>query len=385
MRLAIITTHPIQYYAPIFKLLSQRGKVGIKVFYTLGQQGNKYDFGFEKNINWDIPLLNGYAYEWIENTSTLPGSHHTKGIINPTLINKIKLYNPNALLVFGWNYHSHLKVLRYFKNKIPIYFRGDSTLLNYSNPVKETLKYLYLKWVYKHISHAFYVGTRNKAYFKKYGLKNDQLSFAPHAIDNDRFKVDRSEGANELRASLNLSAGDILIVYAGKFEPVKNLHILIAAIGALNNQKVHLLLVGNGMDELALKQQAGISVASNNIHFLDFVNQTYIPIIYQAANLYCLPSISETWGLSVNEAMACNKAILVSDKVGCAIDLVKPGYNGAIFKSGDENSLLKKLTELTGSADRLTELGKHSGMIIKDWDFTQIAIAIENKLLNETN
>ena len=382
-KLAVVTTHPIQYYAPIFKLLQQRGVIAIKVFYTLGQQRSPYDPGFSKKIEWEIPLLAGYDYEWSENTSTKPGSHHPKGIINPKLIGQIALFQPHAILIFGWNYTSHLKVLRYFKNKLPLYFRGDSTLLSYTNPIKELLKSIYLKWVYTHITHAFYAGTNNKAYFKKYGLQDEQLSFAPHAIDNDRFKTSRLPAAVKIRALLNLSSEDILVVYAGKFEPVKNVQLLIAAFTDLKEPNVHLLLVGSGIDEPALKAQADLSSAKDNIHFIDFVNQADIPVIYQASDIYCLPSVSETWGLSVNEAMACNKAILVSDRVGCAIDLVKENINGAIFKSDDKKSLTDALTVLTRSKTVLQQYGRNSGLMIEKWNIIAIAEAIENKLLNE--
>jgi hypothetical protein len=196
-RLAIVITHPIQYYAPLFKLLNQRKQIDIKVFYTWGEGSvKKFDPAFGKDIDWDIPLLDGYNYEWAQNTATDPGSHHFKGIITPGLTDQIKEWKPNAILVFGWAYQSHLKVLRYFKNKIPVYFRGDSTLLDELPGPRSLLKTVFLKWVYSHVDHAFYVGTNNKAYFKKYGLKDNQLSFAPHAIDNKRFEIDRCEEAS---------------------------------------------------------------------------------------------------------------------------------------------------------------------------------------------
>jgi hypothetical protein len=104
MRLAIITTHPIQYYAPVFKLLNEAQQINIIVFYTWGQKATeKFDPGFGKNIDWDIPLLQGYDYEWVKNTSTDPGSHHFKGIINPELIARVNTWQPDALLVFGWD------------------------------------------------------------------------------------------------------------------------------------------------------------------------------------------------------------------------------------------------------------------------------------------
>ena len=70
-RLAIVTTHPIQYNAPLFKLIQERGNIQIKVFYTWGKTAlkNKFDPGFGKYISWDIPLLDGYEYSFEKNIS----------------------------------------------------------------------------------------------------------------------------------------------------------------------------------------------------------------------------------------------------------------------------------------------------------------------------
>lgn len=380
-KLAIITTHPIQYYAPVFKLLHERGKIDIMVYYTWGEKAKqKYDPGFGSTINWDIPLTEGYPFTWVKNTAKDPGSHHSQGIINPALNKQIEDWEADAILVYGWAWHSHLKAMRYFKGKIPVYFRGDSTLLNEPKGFKKLLRTLYLKWVYKHVDHAFYVGTNNKAYYLKYGLKDDQLSFAPHAIDNDRFIQDRSAEAAEFRSSLKLKEEDILLLFAGKFEPVKNAKLLLSAFIKTEQPNVHLLMVGNGIEEAELKAMAADSNKAAQIHFEGFKNQSYIPVVYQAADLFCLPSVSETWGLAVNEAMACGKAVLVSDKVGCAIDLVIKDHNGAIFESGNSNVLALHLEKLTRSKEELKRMGNNSASIIHDWNFTRIAEAIENKL-----
>ena len=98
-KLAIISSHPIQYNAPLFELLHRNGKVRIKVFYTWGKNvlKEKFDPGFGKVIEWDIPLLDGYEYTFVKNKSKKPGSHHFKGIINPTLIREIKEWEADAL------------------------------------------------------------------------------------------------------------------------------------------------------------------------------------------------------------------------------------------------------------------------------------------------
>ena len=86
-RLAIITTHPIQYNAPLFSLLNKRGKIHVKVFYTWGQseKADLYDPGFGIERKWDIPLVEAYDHEFIENISRYPGTDHFMGIVNPGL------------------------------------------------------------------------------------------------------------------------------------------------------------------------------------------------------------------------------------------------------------------------------------------------------------
>ncbi|WP_214072664.1 glycosyltransferase family 4 protein [Mucilaginibacter sp. dw_454] len=382
-RLAIITTHPIQYYAPVFKLLHERGHVEIKVFYTWGEGAqNNFDPGFGKQIKWDLPLLDGYPYEWVRNVANDPGSHHFGGIVNPYLNQQIVDWHADAVLVIGWAYIGHLLAIRYFKGKIPVFFRGDSTLLDEQTGFKSSLKKLFLRWVYRHIDYAFYTGTNNKAYFKKYGLSDERLIFAPHAVDNDRFKLDRTEEALALRDKLKVAPNDILLTFAGKFEKKKNPIMLVNAFRQLEGANTHLLLVGNGVLETELKQMAK---ANKNIHFMDFQNQLAMPVIYQSADLFCLPSSGpgESWGLAVNEAMAAGRAVLVSDKVGCAIDLVNDAANGEIFKNEDEAALTKALQRLTADKEKLKQMGEHSSQLIARWNFEAIALALENKVLEK--
>ncbi|MBB2144089.1 glycosyltransferase [Pedobacter sp. LMG 31464] len=378
-KLAIISTHPIQYYAPVFQLLAK--KSDIKVFYTAGNSSlEKYDVGFKQKIEWDIPLLEGYEYEFLENVAKNKGSHHFEGIVNPNAIAQIKNYQPDAILIYGWAYNSHLKIIRYFKNKIPVYFRGDSNLLNQKSSLKNLFRSLFLTWVYKHIDAAFYVGTANKAYFKKYGLKDEQLIFAPHAIDNKRFGEFKHKEALKLREQLRIKEEEVLILFAGKLEPVKNPKLLLSAIKRLDLINVHLLFVGNGELEENLKERAKTQTTNSdqrtaNIHFLDFQNQTQMPIIYQACNLFCLPSNSETWGLAVNEAMASGKPILVSDKVGCASDLVQT-KTGSVFKHRDLTDLIQKLIALTKDKYELKKMGENSLKYIQNWSFEEQVNAI---------
>ena len=386
-RLAIVTTHPIQYYAPLFKLLTERGFITAKVFYTWSQsqQGAKYDPGFGKSIEWDIPLLQGYDYTFVNNTSPKPNSHHYSGIINPTLNVEIEEWNPDTILIIGWNFNSHLKCMRYFHKKIPILFRGDSTLLAEHIGPKLLIRTLFLKWVYRYIDYALFVGTNNKKYFLRHGVKEKQLIFAPHAVDNERFyDIDQTytNAAMHWRNNLGIKNNDIIFLFAGKLEDKKDPELLINAFKLIADAVVHLIIIGNGELESKLKS---IYQNEKNLHFIDFQNQSQMPVAYRLGHVLVLPSKGpiETWGLSVNEAMACSRAIIVSDRCGCGFDLIKPNINGYIFRRKHLQDLMNKMNLIIVNKKKIDEMGSKSLEIIKDWSFEKICISIEGIVLKE--
>lgn len=216
-RLAIITSHPIQYNAPLFKAMNETGSsFTIKVFYTWGQSKEKvFDKEFGLDFDWDIPLLEGYEYTFVKNVSPNPGTHHFKGIINPTLHQEIEEWKADALLVFRWSFSSHLKAIRHFYKKIPVLFRGDSTLIDEAAgfSFKKIVRRLFLRWIYSHINYALYVGSASKRYFLAHGLKPKQLLFSPHAIDNNRFShndISYSQKAQSWRVELGIQESDVV-------------------------------------------------------------------------------------------------------------------------------------------------------------------------------
>ena len=380
-KLAIISTHPIQYNAPVFQLLSERKNIQIKVFYTWENSKNGiFDKKFGKDIKWDIPLLEGYDYQFVKNISKDQGTHHFKGMINPDLNKEINSWKADAVLIYGWCFHSHFKAMRHFKGKIPVYFRGDSTLIDEVAGFKTILRRIWLKFVYRFVDYALYVGTKNKEYFLKHGLAENQLIFVPHAIDNKRFDgagVEIENLAKDWRKELKINENDIVLLFAGKFERKKDPIILIKAANSIKNEQFKIIFTGNGELEDEMK-----NLVSNNenILFLPFQNQTKMPILYTLCDVFVLPSKgpNETWGLAVNEAMACGKPVLVSEKVGCAIDLVKNGENGFIFKSGNVDDLIDKIKCF--NHDNIVLYGIRSKEIIEEYNFTNIAKSIEGTI-----
>ena len=327
-KIAIISSHPIQYNAPFFALLAKQPEIELVVFYTWGEAslGPRFDPDFGKEIEWDIPLLEGYNYNFLKNTSKEPGSHHFKGIINPNLNKEIEAWGPDVVWVWGWAFDSHLKAMRYFKGKVPIWFRGDSTLLDETKgfSVKKNIRRVFLIWVYKHIDKAFYVGKHNKNYYLAHGLRSSQLVEARHAIDNDRFSEEKEEYIiilDDLRKRLDIQIDDTVFLYAGKVENKKNPFFILELAKHLKGSQYKFLIVGNGQLE---KELRWASLNDSRFTFLDFQNQTTMPLIYRLASFFVLPSKGpgETWGLALNEALASGTPIIASNKCGGAVDLI---------------------------------------------------------------
>jgi glycosyltransferase involved in cell wall biosynthesis len=373
VKLAIISSHPIQYNAPLFALISKEQKIELMVFYSWGEQsmGAKFDPDFGKTIEWDIPLLDGYAYTFAKNTSKDPGSHHFKGIINPTLNQEIERWGAEVVWVWGWSFDSHLKAMRYFKGKIPVWFRGDSTLLDEPNgfSLKKIVRRIFLSWVYRHVDKAFYVGTHNKAYFRKHGLKDTQLVYAPHAIDNERFLDESGEKKNRAlvwRNELGFSESDIILLFAGKFEKKKNPNFVIELAKKKSSSTLKFLMVGNGMLEAELKSETR---NDPRFVFLDFQNQSLMPILYRVADVLLLPSIGpgETWGLAMNEALVSGSTVIASELCGGSIDLIND-KNGMIFHPKKDlirvNNFILKGEVLQRNLEKTSLLMKHSYMDI---------------------
>jgi glycosyltransferase involved in cell wall biosynthesis len=383
-KLAIISTHPIQYNAPLYRLLHERRNVAIKVFYTWSQveNGVKFDPGFGKEIDWDVPLLDGYDYCFVKNVSTTPGSHHYKGIDNPTLLQEVQSWGANAILIYGWSFKSHFKAMRFFYRKIPVLFRGDSTLLDEKRGLKKILRKYFLNYVYSHINLAMYVGAANKDYFIAHGLKEKQLFFMPHAIENNRFQQNEftQNKSLELRKKLNIPLGALVFLFAGKLETKKQPNFLAEAFVKIKKSNVFLVIAGNGALEKSLKNNYN---KYEEIKFLEFQNQQQMPTLYAACDVFVLPSKgpNETWGLAINEAMAAGKAIIASNACGASYDIVHNNKNGFVFCKNDKDALQTCLRFFCENRNSVKIMGNASLQIIHEYSYKKDCESIEKVLL----
>ena len=354
-RLAIVLSHPTQYYSPWFRWMGTHTRLDFHVFY-LWEFGvtEQRDPQFGARFKWDVDLLSGYDHEFVPNVARDPGTHHFRGLHNPTLGERLRAWQPDAVLVFGYAWRSHLDLIRH--PPAPLMFRGDSHLISHS---PSWLKRCVLRRVYARFTALTYVGQANRDYFRAFGVPDTKLHFAPHCVDADRFvRDDACRAATEkLRDQLDLG-GRKVVLFAGKLVPAKQPGALLEAFLKLAPADFALVFVGEGPERAALEARAAQHPRSA-VRFLPFANQSEMPSRYALADLFVLPSggLYETWGLAVNEAMHLGVPCLVSDRVGCQRDLVTDGETGWVFPAADpaglETTLARALKALRGDTTPL--------------------------------
>lgn len=348
MRLAIVASHPIQYYAPLFRKLAQR--LDVTVFYAhRATPADQSKAGFEVRFDWDIDLLSGYAHIFLDNVAKQPGLEQFQGCDTPEIGARLREGSFDAVLVQGWHLKSFLQALLSAKGQgIPVLARGDSHLGSPRSGFKRVAKSIFYPGFLRLFDAALVVGKRSHAYWTHYHFPRSRIFFSPHCIDAEWFAARAAvDNGVALRARLGISPASELLLFAGKLVPYKRPLDLIASAARLNaeGRQVSVLVAGAG--PLGEQMVASARDSGVALHMLGFCNQTEMPAAYSAASILVLPSDGrETWGLVANEALACGRPIVVSDAVGCAPDLVVDGTTGKIYPMGDVVAMASAIASL---------------------------------------
>jgi len=378
MRLAIVLSHPTQYYSPWFRWMRAHTALQFHVFYLWDFGVTKqHDPNFGKSFEWDVDLLSGYDSEIVPNTAGTPGAEHFFGFRNPGLARRLTDWKPDALLLFGYKWASHMRAIAWAASHgVPLIFRGDSHLMGRGQPPLHVR--LALRALYSRFAAFLYVGAANREYFEAFGVPSRKLFLAPHSVNAELFDTGRPgalESAQKLRSQLGIGSETQVVLFAGKLVAAKQPAELLNAFLKLSPKNAALVFVGDGPELEGLRSQASAHGGAP-VHFLPFANQSEMPSRYLLADLFVLPSrgIYETWGLAVNEAMHMGVPCLVSSLVGCQRDLVTHGETGWVFDPARPDNLGAGLSEALGelsSVARRTEIRRAVGTRISGYNYPQ--------------
>lgn len=351
IRIGILASHPVQYQAPWFRALATRAD--LMVFFAYRPDPDSQGEGFGKAFTWDVDLLSGYPHEFLNNIANEPGATRYNGCDTPEIGRRITEERFDIFIVSGWYLKCYWQAIRACrKHSIPVMVRGDSQLATPRSSVKKWIKEVVYRKMLERFDGFLTVGERNSQYLRHYGVQETRLFPAPHFIDSVWFAEMASVMAWKrpmLRRDWGAETQDFVVVFVGKFVPKKRPFDVISAFAQLDSPvKCCLVLIGAGELEESLRSQAkslGIKP-----FFAGFKNQSELPLCYSAADVVVLPSDGgETWGLVINEAMACGTPCVVSESCGCVPDLIEEEVTGFAYPVGDVDGLtncLMKIIEL---------------------------------------
>jgi glycosyltransferase involved in cell wall biosynthesis len=384
IRLGHFVTHPIQYFAPLYRALAARDDLEFTVLFgsRFGLQPS-FDEGFGKTIQYDVPLLDGYRHRFLTNRGNGEPTRGGGNFDCPDLDAVCREERFDAVWVHGWSYLAQWQAFASCRKRdVPYLVRGETTLL-----LKPRWS---LRWcaarllqgrMLRTAGACLYIGRGNRDFYASMGVAEARLHPAHYSIDAVSF---RDTAGNEVsrrvvRQRHGATDSTYVVVVSSKAIARKRLDDAIRAIGRLGSS-AKLWVLGDGplrpdLEELARQQAPG------RVVWHGFVNQSQIPSLLSGADVFVMPSQDEPWGLSVNEAMAVGLPAVCSDGVGCAADLVREGQTGFTYPVGNIVALTDRLAVLRDDRDRRSRMGNAAQkLVLQEYDVAatarQIAAAV---------
>tara|TARA_B110000027_G_scaffold95490_1_gene100817 strand:+ start:638 stop:1783 length:1146 start_codon:yes stop_codon:yes gene_type:complete len=379
-KIAIITTHPIQYQIPLFKNFKKKNII-CDVFFASkhGFKSKEKDKELNVKFNWEVDknLFSGYKFFF--------SKEQKKSIYNFNLNFKdlekyLKRKDYDALLFFGWNNLLYLKAFFLAKKlNIKTILRVETNLENKLSIIKSIFKPLILKFFFKFIDYFLYIGTLNKNFYQELGVPDRKLYYSPYFVDHKFFK--KVSNKKLLRKRYNLTSEKI-VLFVGKFiERKRPLDFLKLADYYKNKKDIKFVMIGDG--ELMKDCKEFIKMKSlSNVSILGFCNQKVTRDIYNITDVLILPSEYDTWGLVINEAMSCGVSVVSSAQCGASYDLVKNKSTGFVYDNKNFKVLLRKFDMLIKNRKKIVKYKKNSKLLISKFTYSKTIDSI-NQILNK--
>lgn len=346
-RVLLLTNVPTPYRLPVFEALAECVDLTV-CFCQERDPARLWRAGLRsERVQYETPTARALV---------LPGG--VEIVWNPGLWARLR-WVPFDVYIAGENFSNFPSVLtvwraaRHWKKPFILWSEAIDTAYASGNVVSNT----YRRWLYQRTDAFIAYGQRSKAYLVRRGAAPDRVILGLQVIPSEQLPPPAVS-----KAELGL-AGKRVVLYVGYFVSRKGLHHLIQAFQAVASKNDVLALVGSGPEEKRLR---AMSHGDQRIIFPGYLEGPEKTSWYAAADLFVLPTLHDPWGLVVNEAMAYGLPIVVTDRAGCALDLVTD--NGVIVPAANVNALQSALENLLNNDGLREEMGDKSRKRIRQYN-----------------
>jgi glycosyltransferase involved in cell wall biosynthesis len=388
-RFAAVISHPIQHYSPVFRELARIPGIDVRVFYLCDHGVREsFDPGFGQVFQWDVPLLDGYGYEFLRPGYSPRGAGFRR-LDSPELARRLDAYRPHAIWTHGYGQAISWRALLWARrNSAAIVYFGDSELLHERPLRARAVKRLVLPWFFRRCDAFITIGDNNESYYRHYGVPEARMFRGACPVDTARFTAARESTSpaarRAMRERFGLPLEAFVVGLSGKLVPWKRPLDLVEAVARCTDAAgpICALFVGDGPLRGELEARIRELGLESRCRVTGFVNQNDIARVLLAADALAVTSDRDAHPLSVTESLALGHPIVASDKVGCVgpTDTARPGVNAQVYPCGDIDALARAIRSLASDETLYRRMSQASLELVPGADVSATVASVVRAL-----
>jgi glycosyltransferase involved in cell wall biosynthesis len=362
IRVAAVFPEPTPYRAPLLDRVAALPEIDLTVIYAAETVAGR---------TWRVRPRHRAVFL---RGARLPGARkllHHDYPVTPGITRALGRTRPDVVVVSGWSTFAAQAAIGWCRARgIPYVLVVESHDEGPRSGWRRGIKGAVVPRIVGNAAGALVTGTLARRSMIARGAPPERVRVFANTIDVESFREEAVELAprrDELRAELGAGPDDVVVLSVARLAPEKGLDVLVHAVAEARDQRLVLVLAGEGPEREELEDLAGVLGA--RVVFAGDREWHRIVETYVAADVFALLSEREPWAVVVNEAAACGLPLVLSDRVGAAHDLLRDGENGFLVSAGDVGAAAEALRRLAGDALLRREMGARSRELARDWGY----------------